>query len=190
MIIRIKRQKYFSDNYNNLDPNQNQKKKGMGTGTKLLMGATATAGLFYGARRGMFGAGTQMAANRLWARGGQMIGSQGMVNSARTKYSQGFVKSKIKAGQGKFKDVTVGSDQYKSLVSGVEQNITKAGNSKWQNNLTAFGDVNRQTAAIARPKASVNPAPVNHNTSTNWYNTDRSNIPNGGAFATPSYNYV
>ena len=129
MIVRIKRQKYFSDNLNN----PNQEKKGMGTGTKLLMGAATTAGLFYGARRGMLGSGLQMSTNRLWARGGHLLGSEGMFKSARTGYSQGFVKNQIKAGQGKFKSVETGSDAFKNLVSNQEKNLAK--------NSTLFGNV-------------------------------------------------
>ena len=149
MIIRIKRQKYFSDNPNN----PNQEKKGMGTGTKLLIGAATTAGLFAGARRGMLGARAQMASNKLWARGGQMFGSQGMVDSARNKYSQGLVKSRINSGMNGYKNVEVGSKKFDSLVKSQENKLTTAGNSQFKNDFSMFGNVNRETAPIsATPK--------------------------------------
>ena len=156
MIVRIKRQKYFSDNPNPNNPNQ--EKKGMGTGTKLLIGAATTAGLFAGARRGMLGARAQMASNRLWARGGQMFGSQGMVDSARNKYSQGLVKKRIKSGMDGYKDITVGSEQFNSLVKKQENKLTTAGNSQFKNDFSMFGNVNRQTAPVNAPAVSATPA--------------------------------
>ena len=47
---------------------------------------------FAGAKRGVLGGTAQMGSNRLWAKGGQLLGNQKMVNSARTGYAQGMAK--------------------------------------------------------------------------------------------------
>ena len=72
------------------------KNKGMSTGKKVALGTLGTLGTaglaFAGAKRGVFGGRMQMSANKLWARGGQMLGNQKMINSARTGYVQGMAK--------------------------------------------------------------------------------------------------
>ena len=70
--FRLKRKLYSSD------------KEGSSFGkTALAVGGTlaATAGAFYGARKGMFGAGAQKWAGNAWAKAGKSIGSKSMVKS-------------------------------------------------------------------------------------------------------------
>lgn len=62
-IFRLKRKLYSSD-----------EKKGMGTGTKLALGAAGLAGAAFGAKKGMFGAGMQVRMNKGLMKAGKAVG--------------------------------------------------------------------------------------------------------------------
>ena len=82
----ILKRKTFSDNEN----------KGSGIGKKLAIGAgalAATAGAFYGAKRGVFGAGAQKWAGKTWGQAGKLLGSDKMMQSGAKSYGQGAAKA-------------------------------------------------------------------------------------------------
>ena len=147
MIIRVERQKYFS----NEDPNNpNKKKSGIGWGTVALGTAATAAGLFGGARMGMLGARAQMSSNKLWAKSGRFLGSQKMIDSASRGYAQGSVKNKIEAGVAGFKDMKVGSTAYNRAVAQRKASLVNADNS-------VFGNIKRQYYKPNTPAAPVKP---------------------------------
>lgn len=78
--FKLKRKLYSDD-----------EKKGMGTGTKLALGAATLAGGFYGARKGMFGNTARLGANKMYMSAGKALGSKGMVKSGAKDYATASV---------------------------------------------------------------------------------------------------
>lgn len=72
-------------------------KKGMGTGTKLALGATALAGGLYGAKKGIFGTRAMARVNKDWAKTGKAIGSEKMMLSGAQGYGVARAKQIDKA---------------------------------------------------------------------------------------------
>ena len=175
MIIRVERQKYFS----NEDPNNpNKKKSGIGWGTVALGTAATAAGLFGGARMGMLGARAQMSSNKLWAKSGRFLGSQKMIDSASRGYAQGSVKNKIKAGVAGFKDMEVGSTAYNRAVAQRKASLVNADNS-------VFGNIKRQY------KPNTPAAPVKPTTPPPAPATPAAPVTTGSAASGSSYaNYL
>lgn len=93
----------------------NNNKNGLSTAAKVGMGIAGTGLAFLGARRGLFGGGVQMGANQLWGKAGQALKSQGMVNSARSKFTEGFAR--------------LNGITNKETVSKLEQNLVNSANS-------------------------------------------------------------
>lgn len=95
--FRLKRKLYSSD------------KEGSSFGKKALaIGGTlaATAGAFYGAKKGMFGAGAQNWAGNAWAKAGKSLGSQSMIKSGARDVGMAQAKqassAAVKAGGSEF----------------------------------------------------------------------------------------
>lgn len=82
--FKLKRKLYSDD-----------EKKGMGTGTKLALGAATLAGGLYGAKKGMFGNTARMAVNKGWMSVGKTLGSKSMIKSGATDYAKGAVNKNI-----------------------------------------------------------------------------------------------
>ena len=86
----IVRRKYFADP--NQDPNQQQ---GMSTAAKVGIGlgtvGTLAAG-FYGAKKGVFGNKMMARTNNLYARAGQFVGSNRMVQSGTHGVATAYAK--------------------------------------------------------------------------------------------------
>lgn len=96
--FRLKRKLYSSDT------------EGSSFGKKALaVGGTlaATAGAFYGARKGMFGNTARQMAGKAWAKAGKAVGSDSMMKSGVTDYGIGRANAavaranKIATAQGK-----------------------------------------------------------------------------------------
>ena len=67
-----------------------------GWGKKLAVGAgalAATAGAFYGAKRGVFGAGAQKWAGKTWGKAGKFLGNDNMMLSGAKSYGEGAAKA-------------------------------------------------------------------------------------------------
>jgi hypothetical protein len=62
---------------------------GMGTLGKVGLGLAATAGTFYGARKGLLGSKLQMHTNAMWGKLGGKLGSESMMKSASRDFHEG-----------------------------------------------------------------------------------------------------
>lgn len=103
---------------------------GMSTGKKIALGAAGTLGagaLAFGlAKGGHLGTGLQKSANKAWASGGQLFGSQSMVKSGRTGYTKAIGKE--------------GDLNARQMVI-ARQNITNAANNNLSKDLSMFKDI-------------------------------------------------
>lgn len=81
MIVYKLRRKSFSKGDNG--------EGGMGTLGKVGLGLAATAGTFYGARKGLLGNKLQMHTNAMWGKLGGKLGSESMMKSASRDFHEG-----------------------------------------------------------------------------------------------------
>lgn len=115
--FRLKRKLYSSD------------KEGSSFGKKALaIGGTlaATAGAFYGAKKGMFGAGAQKWAGSTYGKIGKAVGSDNMMLSGANSYGQGVAKQ-----MANHRDALIKAGTSKNAAYTNEQmtaNASKAGN--------------------------------------------------------------
>ena len=111
--------------------------EGMSTSKKVALGTLGTLGtgaaLFAGAKIGKLGGAAQMGANRLWGKGGQLLGNQKMVNSARTGYTQGMAKE-------------MGITDKRMMVQ-MRNNLKTSANNGFGNS-APFKDIKPNTAAL------------------------------------------
>ncbi len=102
-MIIIRKQKYFNDEN---DPSS------VPTGVKVLGGLAATAGAFYGAKKGVFGAGAREWAGKTWARAGKAVGNSSMMESGLKDATRG--RSGISAWTGQDEIASKLKNNYKT----------------------------------------------------------------------------
>lgn len=98
---------------------------GMGTGTKLALGALATGATLFGAKKGMLGSGIRASVNKGYMKLGNAIGSKSMVASGAKDYgiarANQFNKSLINSGKQGMSNNAIARKavQYKNQAMGI-----------------------------------------------------------------------
>ena len=126
-MAKFRVQRMYADN----DPGQ-EKKSGMGLGTKILAGTAAVGAGLVGAKMGVFGAKAQMGVNKQLMNVGRTFNSEALMKSGAKGWAQGKYTSQMSAADNVLRKSTEGvtGDALKVLEkqkTGAQKMIDKFG---------------------------------------------------------------